>query len=50
MLFAPFGNLGEILVLFPDIILLRQVDEINDRLRGQEEQRVDDLDLRVVYS
>jgi hypothetical protein len=41
----PFGNLGEILVLLANIVLLAQVDEGYDRLGGKEKVRVDVLDL-----
>jgi hypothetical protein len=34
-----------VLVLLADIVLLAEVDEEDDRLGGQEEERVDDLDL-----
>jgi hypothetical protein len=33
------------LVLLADIVLLAEVDEEDNRLGGQEEERVDDLDL-----
>lgn len=45
MLLAPLCNLGEVLVLFPDIILLRKIDQIDDGLGAEQEERVDDLDL-----
>lgn len=45
MLLAPLRNLGEVLVLFPDIILLRKIDQIDDGLGAEQEERVDDLDL-----
>ena len=41
----PFSNLGQILVLLTDVVLLTQVDEVYDRLGGEEEERVDVLDL-----
>jgi hypothetical protein len=34
-----------VLVLLADIVLLAEVDEEDDRLGGQKEERVDDLDL-----
>jgi len=33
------------LVLLSNVVLLAQVDEIDDRFGGQEEKRVDELDL-----
>ena len=44
----PFGDLGQVLVLLPDVVLLAEVDEEDDGLGGQEEQRVNDFDLRAV--
>jgi len=34
-----------VLVLLADVVSLAQVDEIDDRLSRQEEERVDNLDL-----
>lgn len=45
MLLAPLRNLGEVLVLLPDVILLRKIDQIDDGLGAEQEERVDDLDL-----
>jgi hypothetical protein len=45
VLLDPLGDLGEVLVLAPDEVLFRQVDEEDDGLGRQEEERVDDLDL-----
>lgn len=45
MLLDPIGNLGEMLVLLSDIVLLAEIDEVYDRLGGKQEERVDDLDL-----
>jgi hypothetical protein len=36
------------LVLFSDIVLLAQVDEVDNRLGRQEEERVDELDLEIL--
>jgi hypothetical protein len=33
------------LVLLAHVVLLAEVDEVDDRLGRQEEERVDDLDL-----
>jgi hypothetical protein len=41
----PFGDLGEMLVLLADVVLLAQVDKSNDGLGREEEERVDVLDL-----
>lgn len=45
MLLDPFGNLGEVLVLLPDVVTLAQVDEVDNGLRCEEEEGVDGLDL-----
>lgn len=45
MLLAPLGDLGQVLVLFPDVILLRKIDQIDDGLGAEQEERVDDLNL-----
>jgi hypothetical protein len=41
----PLGNLGEILVLLPDIVLLAEVDKVDHWLCSQKEKRVDDFHL-----
>jgi hypothetical protein len=38
------------LVLFSDVVLLTQVDEVDNRLSGKEEQRINNLDLIFVMS
>ena len=45
MLLHPLGDLGKILVLLPDVILLAQVDKEDNRLSSKKEQRVYDFDL-----
>lgn len=45
MLLDPLGNLGKVLVLLANVVLLAQVDEVYYRLCGQEEKRVDNLNL-----
>lgn len=45
MFLNPFSNLGKVLILLPDVISFAEVDKIDDWFRGQEEQRVDNLDL-----
>lgn len=45
VLLDPLNNLGQVLVLLSDEVLLRQVDQEDDRLGCEEEERVDDLDL-----
>jgi hypothetical protein len=47
VLLDPFHDLGQMLVLLSDVILLTQVNEVDDRLGSQEEKRVDDLDLNI---
>lgn len=44
----PFHDLGQILVLLPEIVLLGQVDEIDNGLGGEEEQGIDDFDLGAI--
>lgn len=41
----PFRDLAEMLVLLSDVVLLAQVDEVDDWLGSQEEERVNVLDL-----
>lgn len=45
MLLDPCSNLGQVLVLLADVVLLAEVDEVDDGLGRKEEERVDDLDL-----
>ena len=45
MLLDPLGDLGQMLVLLPDVVAFGQVDEEDDGLGGQEEEGVDDFDL-----
>jgi hypothetical protein len=45
VLLDPGSNLGQILVLLANVVLLAEVDEVDDRLGRKEEERVDDLDL-----
>ena len=45
MLLNPLGNLGQMLVLLPDIVLLAEIDEVDDRLGCKKKQRVDDFNL-----
>lgn len=47
VLLDPFGDLGEVLVLLADVVFFAEVDEVDHGLGGEEEERVDDLDLRV---
>lgn len=49
VLLDPLGDLGEVLVLLSDVVLLRQVDKIHDGLGRQQEERVDDLNLFDAY-
>jgi hypothetical protein len=45
MLLDPLNDLGKMLVLLPDVVPLGKVDQEDNRLGGQEEKRVDDLNL-----
>jgi hypothetical protein len=45
MLLDPLDDLGEMLVLLPDVVSLREVDQEDAGLGRQEEKRIDDLDL-----
>ena len=47
VLLDPFGDFGKMLVLLADVVLLAEVDEVDHGLGGQQEERVDDLDLRT---
>lgn len=41
----PFSHFGNVLVLLANIIPLAEVDEVDNRLGGEEEEWVNDLDL-----
>lgn len=41
----PLGDSRKMLVLLADVVSLGQVDEVNNGLGREEEQRIDDLDL-----
>jgi hypothetical protein len=45
VLLDPRSDLGEVLVLLPDVVTLTQVDEVDDGLGSEEEHGVDGLDL-----
>ena len=45
MFLDPFGNLWEIFVLLPDVIFLAEIDEVNDGLSAEKEERIYDFDL-----
>lgn len=45
MLFDPFGDLGEMLVLLSDIVLLAEVDEVNDGFGTEEKEGIYDFNL-----
>ena len=47
MLFHPFGNLCEVLVLLSDIVLFAEVDEVDDRLGCEQEERIDYFNLII---
>lgn len=46
----PLKQLGKVLVLLADVVLLAQVDQVHDGLSSEEEQGVDDLDLKPLSS
>ena len=48
VLLNPLDNLGKMLVLLADEVLLGKVDEEDDGLGGEEEERVDDLNLESI--
>lgn len=50
MLLDPLHNLWQMLILLTDIILFTQVDQVNNRLGCQEEERVNIFDLTIVVS
>lgn len=50
MLLDPFGDFGKMLVLLADVVLLAKVDEVDNRLGGQQKKRIDDLDLKLDVS
>lgn len=41
----PLSDLGKVLVLLADVVLLTEVDKVDDRLCGKEEKRVDVFNL-----
>ncbi len=45
VLFDPFGNLGEILVLLANVVFFAEVDQIDYWLGSEEEERVNYFDL-----
>ena len=45
MFFAPFGDFGKVLVLLANVISFAEVDEIHNRLGGEEEEGIYDFDL-----
>lgn len=45
ILLDPFRDFGKMLVLFPDVVLLGQVHEVDDGLGREKEQGVDNLNL-----
>lgn len=44
----PLDDLGQVLVLLAHVVLLAQIDQVHNRLGREKEERVDDLDLRIV--
>ena len=45
VLLDPLEYLGKVLVLLANVVLLAKIDEVNDGLGSEKEERVDDLDL-----
>lgn len=43
----PFEDLGEVLVLLAEVVLLAQVDQVDHRLGCEEEKRVDNFHLMI---
>ena len=43
--FDPFADFGEVLILLSEVVFLTEIDEVDDGFGGQEEERVDYLDL-----
>jgi len=48
ILLDPLSDLGKVLVLLADVVLLAEVDEEDNGLSGKEEERIDDLDLQLI--
>ena len=45
VLFDPFCNLRKMFVLLSDVVFLAEVDKVNDRFGGEEEERIYGFDL-----
>lgn len=45
MLLDPFGNLGQVLVLLAEVVFLAEIDQVDDGLGRQKEERVNHLNL-----
>jgi hypothetical protein len=45
VLLDPGVDLGQVLVLLPEVVLLGEVDKVDDGLGGEELERVDNFDL-----
>ncbi len=50
VLLDPFRDFRQMLVLLADVVFFAQVDQIDNGLRRQQEQRVDDFDLQRCQS
>lgn len=46
----PLNNLGQVLVLLTEVVSLAKVGQVDNRLGGKKEERVDDLDLSNLVS
>jgi hypothetical protein len=47
VLLDPLKDLGQVLVLLTDVVLLTEVDKIDNRLGREQEERVDNLNLLI---
>lgn len=45
MFFDPFGDLGKMFILLPDVVLLAEVNEVDDGFGTEEEEGIYDFDL-----
>ena len=45
MFLNPLGDLWKMLILLSDIVFLTKIDEVDNRLSSEEEQRIYDFDL-----
>lgn len=48
MLFDPFGDFGQVLVLLADVVFFAEINQVDDWFCGEEEEGVDYFDLREI--